>query len=100
MEPNSPAFEGPLERQVRALELERAAFEAAMAQRGYHQPPSLYRDRTYRDTCYSAGWDAWQAARGFIALAWDGCVHEAPGGDVDIGASIRACRLVDVADAL
>lgn len=41
---------------------ERAAFEAAMARKGYHQPPALYRDGTYRDTCYSAGWDAWQAA--------------------------------------
>ena len=30
-----------------------------------------------------------------IAKAWDGCVHEASGGDVDIGASIRAKRLVD-----
>ena len=30
-----------------------------------------------------------------IAKAWDGCVHEATGGDVDIGASIRAKRLVD-----
>jgi hypothetical protein len=41
---------------------ERDAFEVAMARLGYHQPPSLYRDGTYRDTCYSAGWDAWQAA--------------------------------------
>lgn len=31
-----------------------------------------------------------------IAVAWDGCVHEAPGGDVDVGASIRAKHLVSV----
>ena len=31
-----------------------------------------------------------------IASAWDGCVHDAPGGDVDIGASIRARNLVSV----
>jgi hypothetical protein len=40
----------------------REAFEAAMASKGYHQPPALYRDGTYRDTCYAAGWDAWRAA--------------------------------------
>jgi hypothetical protein len=34
-----------------------------MAKKGYHRPPALYNDGTYRDTCYSAGWDAWQAAR-------------------------------------
>lgn len=50
---------------------ERAAFEAAMARKGYHQPPALYRDGTYRDTCYAAGWDAWQEASERGAAAAD-----------------------------
>jgi hypothetical protein len=52
-----------VDRPVRALFPERGSFEAAMAKAGYHTPPSLHPDGTYRDTCYSAGWDAWQAAR-------------------------------------
>lgn len=59
----APSVGIPLDRQVRAPDPERAAFEAAMAKRGYNMPPALYRDGTYRDTCYSAGWDAWQVAR-------------------------------------
>ena len=60
---NSPAVESRLDRVVRALDSERAAFEAAMARKGYHMPPRLYNDGAYRDTCYSAGWVAWQMAR-------------------------------------
>jgi hypothetical protein len=42
---------------------ERQAFEALMARLGYHLEPATYRDGTYRDTEYSAGWAVWQAAR-------------------------------------
>lgn len=51
-----------VDRLVRALDPERDAFEAAMAKAGYHTPANLYRDGTYRDTSYSAGWDMWKAA--------------------------------------
>jgi hypothetical protein len=44
-----------------AARREREEFEAAMALKGYHMPPAMYRDGTYRDTDYRAGWDAWQA---------------------------------------
>jgi len=33
-----------------------------------------------------------KAVRESIAVEWDGCVHEGGGGDVDIGACIRAGR--------
>lgn len=51
-----------------SMTTEREKFEQEMAALGYHQPPALYRDGTYRDTCYSAGWDAWQAAKRDAAL--------------------------------
>jgi hypothetical protein len=78
MEQEQQACTGPLERSVSALDPERAAFEAAMAKRGYHLPPALYRDGTYHDTCYSAGWDAWQAAICAERKAWMDAVTDEP----------------------
>jgi hypothetical protein len=40
---------------------EREAFEAAMAREGYRLDPKVYRDGTYRDSEYVAGWAMWQA---------------------------------------
>ena len=40
---------------------ERAAFEKAMAAEGYELNPRLYRDGTYRESYYAAGWAMWQA---------------------------------------
>jgi hypothetical protein len=56
---------------------------------------SVHPDSFAYDTTNQA-WKCWQAARAHIAATWDGCVHEASGGDVDIGASIRTDRMVGV----
>lgn len=40
---------------------ERAAFEKAMAAEGYELNPQQYRDGTYRESYYAAGWAMWQA---------------------------------------
>lgn len=58
-----PAVEGPVERRVRALDPERAAFEAWW-RKAYH-PAKLARQEhgCYLELSAGMAWDAWQAAR-------------------------------------
>ena len=78
---------------------DKEAFEAKANELGLMLDRSGFRADWYAYSETQMAWQCWQAARAYIAEGWDGCVHEASGGDVDIGASIRTCRLVDVTEA-
>lgn len=67
-EQTMPAVAGPLDRRVRALDPERAAFEAWATREGYTTkkvPNATCMDGlpVYHDTRTHAAWWAWQAAR-------------------------------------
>ena len=72
-EPAKAAVAGQLERGVRALDPERADFEAWVRGKDPEATDALWRDADDRDAyhygCTQAAWEAWQAARAWVPMS-------------------------------